>query len=173
MIKQWTVILITTYLVSACSLTNPLNSKRNAGQYYLWLKSLNDQELTEEIDYQKSRLTIAPFDAQLHLMLLASLPSSPSHNPYSAKDTLNDSDFKQFTHSQLHADDFALVNLLRDQLNQQLLQLQEIDSNAQLTHQEVNKLKLKLTMQTQIINELTKKLAQLKTIEKNLNEREQ
>lgn len=175
--------------VSACSLINPNQNKANdtananlqnkhnidnsestyvpkstshqLGRYYVWIKSLTKEQLAQEIAYQKQAHLVGSFDTEIKLLIIQSLPSSPIYSPYNAKAKLNNKEV--FT--ELQDNDLAIITLLKDQLNQQLLLLDKIAFMNQkqeiLKNENINKQKT--------ISSLENKLAQLKIIEKAIN----
>lgn len=156
------------HVLTACQLTSiqPVNSPYS--QYYLWLKSLNENELLAEFKKQKNNYASGLNHAALHTVLLYALPESPIYNPYTAKAGLNNIDFYsedwQFTVS-----DFAFISMLKEQLNQHIITLnkvvklkQQADEKQQI-HQE-----LLITKQSEI-DKLTEQIEQLKKIELNLS----
>ena len=96
------------------------------GSYYLWIKSLDNDELLKEINKQQTNETQGFEEAEYHLLLLHSLPNSPIHNPYTAKSKLNQQALIQNAQSQLNIGDLAFIIMLKDQLNQQLLILNKL-----------------------------------------------
>ena len=160
--------------------TNRL-ATNSLSKYYLWIKSLDKQALNEEIKYQQSleaktdleSSNQAKQQAKLYMILLHSLPAATVHNPYTAKAILNDKTFSRYIQQHLSLHDLALLTLLKDQLNQQLLHLRASDLQKKSYQTKNAQLQLKLTMQQQAITSLNAKLEQLKTIEAAISKREQ
>jgi len=149
------------------------------GQYYLWLKSLTSEEVIQEVAQQKQSFSDGNLQAKVHLLLLHSLPSSPIHNAYTAKTILNKQK-NQYVESHYNSTNLALLAVLKDQLNQQLLILNRLSekSNALLLskqqYQAVDKLhatnEALVTQLKQQVVQLKQQIQQLKRIEKNINE---
>jgi hypothetical protein len=139
------------------------------GNYYLWIKSLNNDELIAEIEKQQLKQSKGNQAAEYNLLLLHSLPNSPIHNPYIAKEKLN----KQTSPQHFNVADLAFIVMLKDQLNQQLLILNRLIDKDK-TNTESQK---QLEVQQQSIEQLkerTEKLQQqilqLKNIERSIND---
>jgi len=175
---------------TGCQLLNqPETLTTSYGQYYLWLKSLNQEELQEEIMQQKHNLAVNDSDAELHLLLIHALPNSPIHNPYTAKALLNTFQL-QYISSRYNSENLAFITMLRDQLNQQLLTLEKL-SKALKTgkknrliqsslDKENNKYKIiqkslnkENQQHQQSIKRLKQQIIQLKKIEQTINNHEQ
>jgi len=160
-------------------ISQPEKSQPSYGQYYLWLKSLTSEEIVQEIAQQKQSLNDGNLQAKVHLLLLHSLPSSPIHNAYTAKTILNKQK-NQYVESHYNSTNLALLAVLKDQLNQQLLILNRLSekSNALLLskqqYQAVDKLhatnEALVTQLKQQVVQLKQQIQQLKRIEKNINE---
>lgn len=148
----------------------------NFGQYYLALKNLSDTELESEIEQQQIKKEEGSIEAEVNLILLHSLPNSPTHNVYTAKSKLNEQ-LKQHKNYYLNADDEAFMQLLKDQLNQQLYLFQQV-INQQLEHDEQmsknliseKKLHNKIAALELMAEQLTEKIIQLKNIEQTISE---
>jgi hypothetical protein len=167
------IIALFIVLISACQLltdpktpqapVNELTKKIsfNFNEYYLLLKTLSNEQLLLEITKQTKQASNSKL-ADLKLLLLYSLPKSPIHNPYTAKSKLNSLPLTATLTELFSDEDLAFFTMLKDQLNQQLLLfnlIEQVDQNA--------------AYQQQRIQELQRQIEQLKTIEKNINEREQ
>ncbi|NMP30205.1 hypothetical protein HII17_01410 [Thalassotalea sp. M1531] len=146
--------------------------KPNLGQYYQWIKSLEAEQLNSEIILQQQRKADGIENAKLYLLMLHSLPSANIFNPYTAKSMLNDGAFNQYIYSTVSSEDLALITLLRDQLNQQLLLIQEHKQLIDKNNQVIAKTNLQLAMHQKAIAQLNQKIAQLKAIETQLSNRE-
>ena len=148
----------------------------NFGQYYLALKNLTDNELENEIQQQRLKKADGSIEAEINLILLHSLPNSPTHNAYTAKSQLNEQ-LKLHQNYYLSADDQAFISLLKDQLNQQLYLFQQV-INQQLEH-DSNMSKNRINEKKQLntiatleltVKQLTEKIIQLKNIEQTISE---
>jgi len=156
------------------------------GDYYLWLKTLDNAELLQEIEQQNKNKEVKSPDADIYVMLLHSLPKSPIYNPYTAKSMLNELRL-QYVESRYNPTNLALITLLKDLLNEQLLMINKHDNlaldlknsrNILLSTQDIlgKKNKDLLTNEQQILElqqqvELLKEqINQLHRIEKNINE---
>jgi len=178
-IMQWCMPLLITLLMSilsGCQLLPDsnsdkidLNNKVELSQYYLWIKSLNDDEVAEEVRQQKSDKQSGYGKADLQLIMLYSLPNSPNHNPYTAKTLLNDYPLITYDETSFNGADLAFIVMLKDQLNQQLLLLEQL-TNYKGAYQQAKKLN---TAQQLNINHLQTQIIQLKKIEKTLSKRGQ
>ncbi|WP_426358446.1 hypothetical protein ACPUVO_18790 [Pseudocolwellia sp. HL-MZ19] len=115
--------------ISACQLTPVKETIRipTYGDYYLWLKSLDNNQLLQEIAQQNINKKTQSPDADIYLILLHSLPKSPIYNPYTAKSLLNELQL-QYIESRYNPTNLALITLLRDLLNEQLLMIQKYDN---------------------------------------------
>jgi len=145
------------------------NNKVELSQYYLWIKSLNDDDLAQEITLQKSDKQSGDEKMEVQLILLYSLPNSLIHNPYTAKTLLNDYPLPPYHDTSLNTADLAFIVMLKDQLNQQLLLLEQL-TNYKGAYQQAKKLN---TAQQLKINQLNKQIIQLKKIEKTISKRGQ
>lgn len=156
------------------------------GDYYLWLKTLNNDELLQEVEQQRQKQESYSSDADIHIMLLHSLPESPIYNPYEAKTILNELQL-QYIQSRYNPTNLALITLLRDLLNEQLLTIQkQNDINVQFKNNKkilstlrknIEKKDTKLLNKSNEIDELNKSIQllkeqinQLQSIEKNISE---
>lgn len=172
--SRYLIVLFSLLLLSGCQLLS-LPNKDNVefNHYYLWIKSLNDEEILQEISRQKSNKLSGLVKADMQLIMLYSLPNSPIHNPYTAKAQLNDYPLESYEYSVFNAADLAFVVMLKDQLNQQLLILEQLNnykgaykqSKEFITEQNLEVIEAKKT-----INQLNKKIIQLKKIEKAISE---
>ena len=156
--------------LSGCQLLGDSSHKKvDFSHYYIWIKSLNVEEVTQEIAQQKSNKNAGYIAADIHLIMLYSLPNSPIHNPYTAKTILNDYPLAPYSESTLSDTDLAFIVMLKDQLNQQLLILKQLENykGAYQQSKKVNK-----TQQLKI-EQLKKQIIQLKKIEKTISKRGQ
>ncbi len=171
--SSYSIIFISLLFLSGCQLL-PESSKENVefNHYYLWIKSLNDEEVLQEISRQKNNKQSGLVKADMQLIMLYSLPNSPIHNPYTAKAQLNNYPLESYEYSVFNAADLAFVVMLKDQLNQQLLILKQLNdykgaykqSKELITVQQAEILEAKKD-----INQLNKKIIQLKKIEKAIS----
>lgn len=148
----------------------------NFGQYYLALKNLSDTELEDEIKQQQIKKAEGSIEAEVNLILLYSLPNSPTHNVYTAKSKLNEQ-LKQHKNYYLNADDQAFMQLLKDQLNQQLYLFQQVinqqlEHDAQMSKNLISEKKLhnKIAALELMVEQLSEKIIQLKNIEQTISE---
>jgi len=167
------LLLILLLLNTSCQLINqPTKLMTSYGQYYLWLKSLTQEELQQEILQQKQNLTTNKIDTELHLLLIHALPNSPIHNPYTAKALLNT--FQQgYISTRYNSENLAFITMLRDQLNEQLLTLDKLAKTSLINKKNQSKIKLidkKNLIQQQTVKRLTQQIIQLKKIEQTINE---
>jgi hypothetical protein len=172
-------ILIFTLLLalSGCHLLDDSKKVRvNFSHYYLWIKSLNDDELAEEITHQKDNKQFGVVQANLQLIMLYSLPNSPVHNPYTAKTMLNNYTLAPYIDTTFSTTDLAFIVMLKDQLNQQLLLLEQL-ANYKGVYQQSKKInsvqKIEINQLNQQINQLNQQIIQLKKIEKTISKRGQ
>ncbi|WDE07598.1 hypothetical protein SG34_012325 [Thalassomonas viridans] len=142
-------------------------SGANFSQYYLSLKKLNPGELLDEIERisQLKKQSKQQGKADIYLLLLKALPSSPIYNPYNAKDQLNRLPPELLSPGYLKVEDLALLSLLKDQLNEQLYaqaRITALEQEKGLNQQEYNR---QLNGLQSSLTELQQKLTQLKNIE--------
>ena len=162
--------------ITGCQLiSQPASSQSSYGQYYLWLKSLNNEEILAEITQQKQSFALGNSQAGEYLLLLHSLPNSPIHNAYTAKSMINKRN-NQYLVSHYNPTILAFITVLKDQFNQQLLILEKFaNKSAELKlneqqHYELNQEKIK---NKALIVQLKRQIVQLKIIEQSINERGQ
>ncbi|MFT5755889.1 MAG: hypothetical protein ACI9LM_000601 [Alteromonadaceae bacterium] len=175
-VRVTSALLFLLLLSTGCQLLNSAQTLTTSyGQYYLWLKSLNQDELQQEIIQQKHNLTVNNSDAELYLLLIHALPNSPIHNPYTAKALLNTFQL-QYISSRYHSENLAFITMLRDQLNEQLLTLEKLN-NAQNKDKENKLIQRSLHQKQQLhqqsIKRLKQQIIQLKKIEQTINNHEQ
>ncbi|XQW85614.1 hypothetical protein ACOYR1_02455 [Thalassotalea piscium] len=167
-------------LFSGCQTTptTPATPKSNTdysyyGSYYLWIKSLDNEELVQEIKKQQREELEGNQQAEYHLLLLHSLPNSPIHNPYTAKSKINQQGLIQEAQAQFNVSDLAFIIMLRDQLNQQLLILNKLINKEKANTESQKQLQVqqqsidKLEQQSQ---KLQQQILQLKNIERSIND---
>ena len=105
------------------------------------------------------------------------------HNPYTAKAQLNTYQLEPYNTAIFTPRDLAFIVMLKDQLNQQLLLLRELENykgaykQAQelITTQEkqLNNQRISTAQLTEQIKQLNKQITQLKKIEQAINKRGQ
>ncbi|WP_114327585.1 hypothetical protein [Candidatus Colwellia aromaticivorans] len=162
--------ILMLFAISGCQLLSDSNSNKvDFSDYYLWIKSLSDDEIVEEIFQQKSNKQSGYAQADVQLIMLYSLPDSPIHNPYTAKTLLNDYPLVPYSETTFSTTDLAFVVMLKDQLNQQLLLLEQL-TNYKGAYQQSKKVNLEQQLK---IDQLNKQIIQLKKIEKTLSNRGQ
>ena len=165
-------LLIFLSLNTGCQLLNQTTMiTASYGQYYLWLKSLNQEELLQEIVQQKHNLTENNSDTELYLLLIHALPNSPIHNPYTAKALLNVFQL-QYVSTRYNSENLAFITMLRDQLNEQLLILEKL-SKVSKTNEENQIIQTSLHKENfkhqQELKRLSQQIIQLKKIEQTIN----
>jgi hypothetical protein len=169
-------ITLVVILSSACQLLEPKTAENhpkikeeptntlNYAQYYLRLQQLSEGELLAEIYQQKIAIESGSIEAKVNLILIYSLPQSPTHSAYKAKSSLNQF-FQHYPEYQFSNNDLAFISLLKDQLNMQLSlfkQLVDQEINQEKQYDEAIELTKKVT-------QLQEQIIQLKRIEKNIN----
>ena len=134
------IVLVLLPAVTGCQLlaTEPYESYSDAkyAMYYLKTKQLSHADLVLEIDAQKHFQEMGIDDADLKLTLLYSLPNAPIHNPYNAKSRLNEYGLPLESKWLLSKEDVAFFTMLRDQLNEQLLILEQLSEKEKKHNQE-------------------------------------
>lgn len=158
------------FILSGCQLLTDSNKVTvDYSHYYLWIKSLSDEELGQEIIQQKNNKQSGTIQADVQLIMLYSLPNSPMHNPYTAKTMLNSYSLAPDIETTFSATDLAFFVVLKDQLNQQLLLLEKINNfkGVYLQAKNIN------SVQQLKINQLNQQIIQLKKIERTLSKRGQ
>ena len=170
-------IFIALSALSGCELLGDSNrDKVDFSHYYLWIKSLNDEEIAQEIILQQSNKQPGYGKTDVQLIMLYSLPNSPIHNPYTAKTLLNDYPLPPYQDTNLSTSDLAFIVMLKDQLNQQLLLLKQI-TNYKGAYQQAKKIntvdQVNISQLDKQIEQLNKQIIQLKKIEKTISERGQ
>jgi hypothetical protein len=159
--------------------TNTESNNINYTQYYLLLSELNDKEITEHTnqhqlmsqDKHESTLQNEIYnklntEQQLKSVILFALPNSPIHNPFTAKSKLNQLSLKDLKTLHLTDTDFAFFTMLKTQLNQQILLLNQLSTENNAHHL----IKKKYLHQQRQYQELQQQIIQLKKIESNINE---
>ena len=178
------LITLTLFCLTACQHTSLPNKQAeiiqviaptNYGQYYLGLKKLSNEQLLSEIHHQK-QLNGEEFDSNIKLLMIHSLPNSSIYNPYTAKTILNQYQFDNSQYFEINDTDVALLTVLRDQLNQQLLLFQKLigqdlvnDRNIAQQTNTINELNVQVSSLNEQLSLLKLQLQQLKTIELNIN----
>ncbi|ALO35832.1 hypothetical protein CMT41_14710 [Colwellia sp. MT41] len=168
------LIILLASLASACQMPPPAtktNDGVNYSQYYLWLKTLNKQEvLTEE---QKQHVLInQPLKgvnfSQGKLILIYSLANTPLHQPYKAKRLLNE---HLLASNNMSKENVAFTMLLRDQLNTQLYLLEKQARSSKKFSQQSDEHHAEIKQLNNQLNHVNQQLMLLKQIEQNINER--
>lgn len=145
-------------------------NKPSLHQYYLWIKQLPQQQLVVETQSIKKAVENDELNAELKLLMIYSLPSSPIHNPYNAKAILNKEN-KTFDEQ---GQDNVLLVILRDQLNEQLLILQQLASEEEqlkTAERRIIKQQKAIIELEQTVATLSSQIEQLKAIEHSINNR--
>lgn len=136
----------------------------NYTHYYIWLKTLNNEQLQAEMLAQKAKSNVDNI-AAIKASLINSVPNYLLNNAYNAKDILNER--KDYIASlnqgnKLDKTNYAFITLLNDQLNQRILLIEaQQNKNKRLEDLEAG------------ISQLSLQIKQLKTIENTLNNRGQ
>jgi len=179
--KPWRVIALLAFLmtVSACNVTEPpatsvsiTNETTQFSQYYLWLKTLTDEQIFIEEDKQNALLNAqqvtVQIAAQSKLILIYSLSTGVLHQPYKAKRLLNEF---LLAGSSMSQENLAFTMLLRDQLNIQL-KLREKHNNANKDFIKQSEDHHTLIEQLeQQLKQVNQQLILLKKIDQNINQR--
>ncbi|MBA6341793.1 hypothetical protein H4J59_12435 [Colwellia sp. MB02u-10] len=178
------VLSIVVLLLSGCQLmTKHDNSSTSYGEYYLTLQQLDQQQLTDEISKQKKALEkptkknsqMHYHEAQIKLLLLYSLPTSPIYNALNAKVLLNElnSEDNNAAFANISPSEQAFISLLRDQLNQYLLMRSRLLAQQQELQQSQRQQAIKqqetLIEQVKLLEQTIK---QLKNIEQAIDKRD-
>ncbi|WP_157826806.1 hypothetical protein [Colwellia sp. 12G3] len=140
-------------------------------QYYLWLKSLNNNQLLLEEHKQHSLLTSEVNGKALSqgkLILIYSLPNSTIHQPYKAKRLLNE---HLLASNSMSKENLAFTMLLRDQLNTQLHLLEKQTLSEQELTKQSDEHHAIIEQLNQQLNHVNQQLMLLKLIDQNINER--
>ena len=177
-------LLTICWQLSACqSIITTEQPESDLSHYYLWIKTLSSEELKFEINRQKQNQKNSIANAELLLVMLHSLPNAPIHNPYTAKAQLNTYQLEPYNSAIFTPKDLAFIVMLKDQLNQQLLLLKELNNfkgayqQAQMliatNEKQLEKQKLDVARLNTQIEQLNKQLVQLKKIEQTINKRGQ
>jgi hypothetical protein len=148
-------------------------------QYYLSLVTLTDSQLADKVRQHQLVLfdsneavtqnKINNNDAiewQLKSVLLFSLPHSSVHNPFTAKSILNKLSLIDLKNSDITEADFAFYNMLKIQLNEQVLRLNDLSQAKKA----LNAIKEASVQQQQQFKALQQQILQLKKIEHTINE---
>lgn len=171
---SWASIILITCLSSACQLTAPLSNitsdSINYSQYYLWLKSLDNEQLLQEeqllLTSQQDQED-TPF-RQGKFILLYSLPNPVLYQPYKAKRLLNELLLVSHNMSQ---DNVAFTMLLRDQLNIQLKLLEKKVRAGEAFTKQQHEQRLTIEQLTKQLQQVNQQLLLLKQIDQNINQR--
>ena len=176
-VYRYCLLVLVISINTGCELL-PQQHQNNTEQltsYYLTVTSFSTDEIVAEIALLKESNDNASLHNQLKLTLLYSLPSSPIHNPYTAKAQLNGLG-QAIEHSlQLTSADLAFVTILKAQLNQQLLvlnKLQKFKQDTAMAQNAQQALHQKMLTLNEKVTLLTQQISQLQKIEKNISERD-
>ena len=148
-------------------------------QYYLSLVTLTDSQLADKV--RQHQLVL--FDSneavtqnkmnnndaiqwQLKSVLFFSLPHSSVHNPFTAKSILNKLSLIDLKNSDITEADFAFYSMLKIQLNEQVLRLNDLSQ----AEKALNAIKEASVQQQQQFKALQQQILQLKKIEHTINE---
>jgi hypothetical protein len=181
------LLLICIVVLSGCQSLIDLRSENMTGntktnnninyvQYYLLLTELSEKQLADESLYldlistgKESSNDNLLVEGQLKSALLYALPNSAFHSPFTAKSKLNLLSLEKLRNKTLNATDLVFFKMLKAQLNQQILLLNQlIEAKRSQKTTEASYKKQQLEFQ-----KLTQQIIQLKKIEKNINEHEQ
>ncbi len=179
--KTWRVIAILAFLMtaSACNVTEPpaasvsiTNETTQFSQYYLWLKTLTDEQIFIEEDKQNALLNAqqvtVQIAAQSKLILIYSLSTGVLHQPYKAKRLLNEF---LLAGSSMSQENLAFTMLLRDQLNIQL-KLREKHNKANKDFiKQSDEHHANIEQLEQQLKQVNQQLILLKKIDQNINQR--
>mgnify|MGYP001402511337 CR=1 FL=1 len=179
--KPWRVIALLAFLmtVSACNVTEPpaasvsiTNETTQFSQYYLWLKTLTDEQIFIEEDKQNALLNAqqvtVQIAAQSKLILIYSLSTGVLHQPYKAKRLLNEF---LLAGSSMSQENLAFTMLLRDQLNIQL-KLREKHNKANKDFiKQSDEHHANIEQLEQQLKQVNQQLILLKKIDQNINQR--
>lgn len=184
--KPYVATLLCLFLMGCQTTQAPPPVIPTYGDYYLWIKTLSNDELLQEVEHQRQKQEDFSSDADIHIMLLHSLPESPIYNPYEAKSILNELQL-QYLQSRYNPTNLAFITMLRDLLNEQLLTIQKQND---ITVQYKNNKKILARVQKKVsekdkeileksktifdlnqqVQTLKEQLSQLQSIEKNISE---
>ncbi|MDO6427036.1 hypothetical protein Q4489_08440 [Thalassotalea sp. 1_MG-2023] len=164
-LNSYLLIFILMCAFSGCKLTSDKAVTPTISEYYLWLKSLPVEALSDEFTRvnNNTSTTQSPHKNHAQLALLYAIPKANQHNPYTAKTILN-----QLNKSHLSAFDLAFIELLSEQLNQQIIAL---NKNVLSTKALENMQKENNDLEEQV-NKLTTQINQLKSIERDIQPQE-
>lgn len=180
------LVIIASLLIGGCELmpqhleqtsakattSSPKHFDSHFSHYYLWIKSLSEDELYEEIEKQKKHQVANFSSSNVNLALLYALPRSPIFNPYTAKTQLNQITSTIENIVETSSADFGFITMIKDQLNQQILALNKLAlAKQKLQHHQESLLEKKTVTKEQAaqILRLTQQIEQLKKIEHNIN----
>jgi hypothetical protein len=157
----------------------PKSHNINYAQYYLSLTKLSDEEIAEKIHKHKlisqekneanrqHKINNAlDTEQQFKSVLLFALPDTSNHNPFTAKSKLNQLSLENLKDVHLTYADFAFFNMLKTQLNQQILLLNKLSAEKKALYL----IKENYHHQQDKFEALQQQIIQLKKIESNINE---
>ncbi|WP_206483443.1 hypothetical protein [Thalassotalea sp. G2M2-11] len=163
-ICQFGLVLTCAITLSACQLTSTPQTQSIASEYYLWIKTLSHDELRQELAQQQQNEVAGLTQARVNLIFLYAMPDSPVYNPYTAKTLLNRLVTEQ-SDPLLSSQDYALLNLLREQLNQHILTSNKLLQAKQQLQEQQLKQDMILAKQQETIKKLQEQIKQLTQIE--------
>jgi hypothetical protein len=179
-------LLLLLPVLTGCQLLNTDNKSHHVNSapleytgYYLSLVELNQAQIADKI-HQHQLVSLAEsmlikqdknnsaetIEWQLKSALFFALPHSPVHNPFTAKSKLNQLSLITLSKNNLSQSDFAFFSMLKTQLNQQILQLNELSQEKKARQL----IKQAYQFQQQQLEVLQKQINQLRKIEHNINE---
>ncbi len=164
-LNSYLLLFILMCAFSGCKLTSDKAVSPTMSEYYLWLKSLPVEALSEEFTRinNKTNTTQSPYKNHAQLALLYAIPKAIQHNPYTSKTILNQIDKSHFS-----VFDLAFIELLSEQLNQQIIALNKNVLSTKAL-EDIQKENENLKEQ---VNKLTTQINQLKSIERDIQPQE-
>jgi hypothetical protein len=183
-------ILALMTLLAGCELLKFDNSPSkheshtiNYTEFYLSLTVLSDEQITESLHQHQliSKISNEPniketdgnmLNVSWHLksVLFFALPDSPIHNPFTAKSKLNEVSLESLKETHLTDADFAFFDMLKTQLNQQILLLNSLSAEKKSLQIIKQAYRLKSNELQHQLKALQQQILQLKKIESNINE---
>ncbi len=173
-------ILCVITLLSACQLTEKKSSNVQPhflrySQYYLWLKTLTNEQVIAEEAEQKSLMASQSQEnssnellAQSKLILIYSLANTPLHQPYKSKRLLND---YLLTDDVKNNENLAFSMFLREHLNTQLKLHEKLEAQKKEFNKRDDDYHALIKQLQQQLDQVNQQLILLKRIDQNINER--
>ncbi len=173
-------ILCVITLLSACQLTEKKSSNVQPhflrySQYYLWLKTLTNEQVIAEEAEQKSLMASQSQEnssnellAQSKLILIYSLANTPLHQPYKSKRLLND---YLLTNDVKNNENLAFSMFLREHLNTQLKLHEKLEAQKKEFNKRDDDYHALIKQLQQQLDQVNQQLILLKRIDQNINER--